>query len=97
MNVYMGLLFPRGFSSAGHCEMYAGRRLRRRSSVAVELIKERHGDVIAATLRRRSANCFAQRRERMEASHRGSCPSPRPARHRLEMTGKKHQPGHNME
>ncbi|HVM21697.1 MAG TPA: type II secretion system F family protein [Sphingomicrobium sp.] len=62
----------------------AGKAVKRR----IELIKERHGDVIAGNAQAQIRKLFAQRADRLEGYAASLIPKPALLRKRLEMTGK---------
>ena len=62
----------------------AGKSLKRR----IELIKERHGDVIAGNAQAQIRKLFAQRASKFEGYASSFIPKPALLRKRLEMTGK---------
>ena len=62
----------------------ASKALKRR----VELIKERHGDTIAANAQAQIRKLFAQRSSKLEGFASTLIPKPALLRRRLEMTGK---------
>src|SRR3954465_4963091 len=62
----------------------ASKALKRR----IELVKERHGDVIAGTAQAQIRKLFAQRASRIEGYASTLIPKPALLRKRLEMTGK---------
>ena len=58
------------------------------SSAAMELIKERHGDVIAGNAQAQIRKLFAERASKLEGYASTLIPKPALLRKRLEMTGK---------
>src|SRR6478672_11965597 len=62
----------------------AGKSVKRR----MELIRERHGDVIAGTAQAQIRKLFAQRSNKIEGLASTLIPKPALLRKRLEMTGK---------
>jgi tight adherence protein B len=87
--LYMVILFVlAGSALLVIAKMYAGPSASKALKRRVELIKERHGDVIAGHAQAQIRKLFAQRASRMDGLASRLMPKPALLRHRLEMTGK---------
>ena len=87
--LYMVILFVlAGSALLVIAKMYAGPSASKTLKRRVELIKERHGDVIAGHAQAQIRKLFAERASRMDGLASRLMPKPALLRHRLEMTGK---------
>ena len=87
--LYMVILFVlAGAALLLIAKLYAGPSASKTLKRRVEMIKERHGDVIAGHAQAQIRKLFAQRANRMEGLASTLIPNPALLRRRLEMTGK---------
>src|SRR5688572_31621243 len=69
-------------------KLYSGPSASKTLKRRVEMVKERHGDVIAGHAQAQIRKLFAQRASRIEGFASSLIPKPALLRRRLEMTGK---------
>ncbi|MEO8176916.1 MAG: type II secretion system F family protein [Sphingomicrobium sp.] len=87
--IYMVILFVlAGAALLLIAKLYAGPSASKAVKRRIEMIKERHGDIIAGHAQAQIRKLFAQRAGRMEGLASTLIPKPALLRRRLEMTGK---------